>query len=363
MTTYVSVAIPDEEMRLRRRWTILLILAFWAFAFAMLTIRALLVDSPSFNLIGPRRLLTALFGAALCLGMVRLLGALGSRAFAVRIGWGLTGAFVMSVAVTLFGTLMNRVLFPLPGMLPLSFGETAQWVLVWYGYFLAWTGTHLALTYHWAVQDHEGLSSRLAVATQRAELAALRYQLNPHFLFNSFNSVSSLVMEDRKQDAELMLLNLAEFVRAALVNGPSGRVRLGDEMELQRVYLEIEKTRFGERLDFEFDVPDDLRAIQVPALILQPLVENAVRHGVDRTEDPVIIRLQASADNGLIRLQVADDARADGGAKRVPGSGVGLANIRQRLKLEYGVGAKLDAGPIAGGGYAASISIPARCAV
>lgn len=270
----------------------------------------------------------------------------------------------MSVAVTLFGTSMNRTIFPLPGMAPLTPGIAAQWVLVWYGYFLAWTGTHLALTYHWSMQDHQRLASRLAEATQRAELAALRYQLNPHFLFNAFNAVSSLVMDDRKQDAELMLLNLAGFVRAALVNGPSGRIRLGDEMELQRIYLEIEKTRFRERLDFEFDVPHELQSVRIPALILQPLVENAIRHGVDRTEDRVTIRMHASAGDGAIRLRVADDARihsdtAPPRVRREGAGGVGLSNIRQRLKLEYGAGANLQAGHLAEGGYAALISIPA----
>ena len=179
----------------RRRSTLILIAAFWAFAILMLSIRALIIDSLPISILGPRRLVTASSGALLCLGMSQLLAPLRNRSFPDRIAMGLTGAFAMAMTLTMVTMLLNRVILPLPGCAPFTLAETAQWVLVWLGYFLAWTGTHLALTYHWDSQDHQRRAARLAEMTREAQIAALRYQLNPHFLFNTLNAVSSLVVE------------------------------------------------------------------------------------------------------------------------------------------------------------------------
>jgi len=349
---------PDEAARAqaRGRSELILILAFWAFAVLMLSVRALFVDVAPLSVIGPRRLLTALFGALLCFGMARLLRLLRNRSFPQWVFWGVVGAFAMSVTLTAVTMTLNRIVFPLPG-LSFSLAESAQWAMVWLGYFLAWTGTHLALFYHWESQDHQRRATLLAELTRDAQRAALRYQLNPHFLFNTLNSVSSLVGEGRNAEAETMLLNLAVFVRSTLTEEPSGMISLKEEIGLQRLYLAIEQVRFEERLEVEIDLPAALAEARVPALILQPLVENAVRHGLARSEDRLTVRIAACARGDEVEIVVEDDGKAGPGAGGT-GLGLGLRNVEARLRAHFGDGGTLDAAPLPAGGFRARIVLP-----
>jgi hypothetical protein len=356
-----SIQESDEEKELReksrRRSTLILILAFWAFAVLMLSIRALLIDTAPFAVLGPRRLFAAVVGTILCLGMARLLWLLRGRSFPQRVGWGVLGAFAMSIVQTVATQSLNRVIFPIRELGPLDLAESGQWALVWLGYFLAWTGTHLALTYHWESQDHQRRAALLARTTREAQLAALRYQLNPHFLFNTLNSISSLVGEERNADAERMLLNLATFLRSTLADEPSGTISLREEIELQRLYLDIEQARFGDRLKVEIDLPVELAGLRVPPLILQPLVENAIRHGVARSEAPISIRIAALDAGNKIILLVEDDGNA-GAAEPAQGGGLGHANVRDRLRTHYEGRARLTAAPRAVVGFRASLELP-----
>jgi LytS/YehU family sensor histidine kinase len=188
-------------------------------------------------------------------------------------------------------------------------------------------------------------------------MTALRYQLNPHFLFNTLNSISSLVGESRNAEAEAMLLNLATFVRSTLSTGASGTISLGEEIGLQRLYLDIEQARFGERLTVEIELPPGAADVRVPALILQPLVENAVRHGVGRSEERLRIRIEAAERGDCVEVSVEDDGRAP--APRKPREeGLGLANVRARLAAHFGEAGSFTAGPIPGGGYRAAMALP-----
>jgi LytS/YehU family sensor histidine kinase len=255
---------------------------------------------------------------------------------------------------------LNRVILPVPGFGPFDLVEGAQWALVWLGYFLAWTGTHLALTYHWESQDHQRRASLLARTTREAQMAALRYQLNPHFLFNTLNSISALVGEERNADAETMLLNLATFVRSTLTDKPAGTIPLRDEIALQRLYLDIEQARFGERLKVEIDVPAHLAGAHVPALILQPLVENAIRHGVSRSEAQLTIRIAAADQGDRIEVSVEDDGTGE--ASRAPtgatGAGLGLRNVMARLRAHFEEHGSLAAAPLPAGGFRAVLVFP-----
>jgi two-component system LytT family sensor kinase len=346
----------DKVKEARRRSELILIAAFWAFAVLMLSIRAMIIDALPLSILGPRRLLAAAIGALLCLGMARILAALRSRSFAARVVCGVIGAFVMAVTLTSATMVVNRVVLPLPGAQPITLQESAQWVLVWLGYLLAWTGTHLALTYHWDGEEHRQRAALLAELTRDAQRAALRYQLNPHFLFNTLNTVSSLVMDRRNDEAERMLLNLATFIRSTLTDGPSGTIALREEIGLQQLYLEIEKVRFEDRLTVEIDVPEEAGRVQVPALILQPLVENAIRHGTAASEAPLRIRIVAAEAGGRLRIRVEDDGRGGGGQAR--GTGLGLRNVEARLNAHFGDQAELKSGPLEEGGYRALLSIP-----
>jgi len=341
--------------RRRRRSELVLIAAFWAFAVLMLSIRAILIDGlPPISIMGPRRLALALIGALLCFGMARILAALRGRSFPERIFWGVLGAFLMAVALTAATMTMNRIILPLPGM-TINLNDNVQWTLVWLGYFLAWTGTHLAMTYHWESEDNQRRATMLAEMTRDAQRAALRYQLNPHFLFNTLNSIASLVGDGRNREAEAMLVSLATFFRATLTVEPAGMIPLGEEIALQRRYLEIEQTRFEERLAVQIDLPEALAATLVPALILQPLVENAIHHGLGRSEAPLTIRIAAEAKDNMVQLSVEDDGKARSTAV---GSGVGLANVAARLHAHFGDDSRMDAGPLAAGGFRAAFAVP-----
>jgi two-component system, LytTR family, sensor kinase len=227
------------------------------------------------------------------------------------------------------------------------------------GYFLmvAWAALYLAFGYAAEVGAWERRAGELRAATQLAELRALRYQVNPHFLFNTLNSLSALVMAGRASEAERMIARMSTFFRTSLAGDPTDDVALRDEIELQRLYLEIEAVRFPDRLRFAFDVPDAFGTVCVPGLILQPLVENAVKHGVARSRRLVTITVSARADADGLALTVTDDGAAT--ASTADGTGVGLRNVADRLAARYGGEARCEWRPRLGGGFVATLWIPA----
>jgi hypothetical protein len=173
-------------------------------------------------------------------------------------------------------------------------------------------------------------------AATAARLAALRYQLNPHFLFNTLNAVSSAVVTARNDEAEAMLARLAEFLRLTLTTDPEAMVPLEDEFATLQTYLEIESERFRERLAVRFTCPDRLRSALAPTFLLQPLVENAIKHGVSSTSRTVTLSVEASQDGEDLVLFVEDDGGPAAPAHEDGSPGLGLANVRQRLTALYG---------------------------
>ncbi|MBB3859928.1 two-component sensor histidine kinase [Novosphingobium hassiacum] len=225
-------------------------------------------------------------------------------------------------------------------------------------YFLliAWAALYLALgngEQLRAAEYREGLSARAAKA---AELRSLRYQVNPHFLFNTLNSLSALVMVGRAEQAERMIQSISRFYRHSLAGDPTSDMPLEDEIALQRHYLDIEAVRFPERLRCEFDVPEDLMTACVPGMILQPLVENSIKYAVSTTIRPVTIRITAREGGGFLVLTVADDGPGEGFVDG--GTGIGLANVRSRLAARFGDAAKVESGPLPAGGYATVLTVP-----
>ena len=194
-------------------------------------------------------------------------------------------------------------------------------------------------------------------------MRALRYQVNPHFLFNTLNSLSSLVMTGRPQEAESMILKLSTFFRTSLSLDPNADVTLEQEIELQRLYLDIEKVRFPRRLKVEIIVPPELAAARLPALVLQPVVENAIKYGVSATRDKVTLRIEASEPlPGRLRIEITNQG---GTALKAPrqsahkdGTGVGLANVCQRLEARFGSAANCAFGPLGEGGYQVVMTLP-----
>ncbi len=225
-------------------------------------------------------------------------------------------------------------------------------------YFLliAWAALYLALGNGEQLRAAEYREGQFARAAKAAELRSLRYQVNPHFLFNTLNSLSALVMVGRAEQAERMIQSISRFYRHSLAGDPTSDMPLEDEIALQRHYLDIEAVRFPDRLRCEFDVPEDLMTACVPGMILQPLVENSIKYAVSTTIRPVTIRITAREGGGFLVLTVADDGPGEGFVNG--GTGIGLANVRSRLGARFGDAAKVESGSLPAGGYATVLTMP-----
>lgn len=207
-----------------------------------------------------------------------------------------------------------------------------------------------------AVNERERRLAAALAATQEAQLAALRFQINPHFLFNSLNAVSSLVATGRNRDAEAVVDRLAAFFRASLGRAPTALVPLSEEFDVVGAYLDIEAARFGERLAVELEMPHTLADAQAPHFLLQPLAENAVKHAVAHSKAPVRIAISAWSQGGYLFVEVRDDGAA-GPPRTASGAGVGLRNVAARLAALYGDDGRLDAAPLERG-FAACVRLP-----
>ncbi|NJD11625.1 MAG: sensor histidine kinase [Gemmatimonadetes bacterium] len=200
-------------------------------------------------------------------------------------------------------------------------------------------------------------ASRLETSLTRAHLETLRMQLNPHFLFNTLNAISVLAMKGEKQAVVRTLTLLSDLLRVSLESSEQV-VPLREEIALLERYLEIEQTRFRDRLAVEFDVAPAALDAEVPTLLLQPLVENAIRHGIARTPGPGRIRICGRAEAGRLRLTVRDTGPGLHPDAQTTGNGIGLANTRARLEQLYGGDFALELENAPGGGAQASVELP-----
>ena len=217
---------------------------------------------------------------------------------------------------------------------------------------------HLELLRYWAVIAIEHLlaASQLRAELAEARLEVLRRQLHPHFLFNTLNSISVLMFENVSQ-ANRMLLRLSELLRAGLTTDSPHEVSLEHELSFLERYLDIERIRFGERLTVELQVDPTTLGARVPNLILQPLVENAIRYGVAAVDRPSKVAIRAERDGGELRLHVRDDGP---GLARNAKRGVGLSNTEARLRQLYGTAQRMELITPDNGGVLVSIAIPFR---
>ncbi len=222
-----------------------------------------------------------------------------------------------------------------------------------------------ALQFHRALREreHDALALRARAAALEAQmhearLSALRMELNPHFLYNALNAVAGLIRREDGARAVEMLARLGTLLRLTLEREDGHEVTLGRELELLELYLGIERTRFSDRLRVELDVaPATLQAL-VPAFVLQPLVENAIRHGIAPVPGPGSIRIGSVARNGTLAIEIADSG--PGCAAPPTSRGVGLRNTRERLAQLYGAAAGVRLAPGAGGGTVATVWLPFR---
>ena len=209
---------------------------------------------------------------------------------------------------------------------------------VWsFAIMLGWSGLYFGSKYYQMLQKEKQNVLKANTVAHQAQLKMLRYQLNPHFLFNTLNAISTLILIEENKTANGMVTKLSEFLRYSLDKDPMKKVSLDSEIQTLRLYLDIEKVRFEERLQVEVNISDDCQQALVPSMILQPLAENAIKHAVAVQEDGGTITISVSRFGNDLLLEVADDGP---GAEIINGNlhrenGVGLANTRERLYALY----------------------------
>lgn len=228
--------------------------------------------------------------------------------------------------------------------------------------FFGWSCLYVSLIYSFEVRDRERSLAAAREEALAAQMRALRYQVNPHFLFNTLNSIAGLIEEGAATRAERMVLSLSTFLRTTLALDPMHDVTLADELTLQEDYLDIELERFSDRMSFSIDAPDDIRQGLVPTLILQPLVENAVKHGVGRSSEPIGIRIIARRNAERLSIVVDNDVRRDDGDVAPEGFGIGLRNVADRIRTRFGSEGGFTTTVHEGAVYRAEIELPWRTA-
>lgn len=229
------------------------------------------------------------------------------------------------------------------------------WIVPW----SLWSAGILATLHNIESRRRE---RRLADAQREAhdaQVRALRYQVNPHFLYNTLSSVSTLILEGRSEAAERMVMRLSAFFRASLAQDPFHDVPLADELELQRLYLEIEQMRFADGLKVEYDIPEALHDALVPSLILQPLIENSIKHGLHEAGKITTLRLSAQTIGSRLVLDVSDNGP---GQSESAGTGIGLRNVERRLRTRFGGDSRFLATSIKEGGFQVRLELPLRFA-
>jgi two-component system LytT family sensor kinase len=216
-----------------------------------------------------------------------------------------------------------------------SYMETfvAAWTVM-----LAWSVLYFLIKYYQVFQEVQKSALKSAAMAHEAQLKMLRYQLNPHFLFNTLNAISTLVLEQQTAAANHMVTRLSSFLRHSLDNDPMQKVTLEQELAALKLYLDIEKVRFEDRLTLELDIEGEAAAALIPSLLLQPLVENAIKYGIARSEEGGRLRIAARVFAGDLLLELSDDGP---GVELVGGqipnaNGVGLRNTQERLAELYG---------------------------
>ncbi len=218
-----------------------------------------------------------------------------------------------------------------------------------------------ASNYYRQYREEELRASKLESQLARAELQALRMQLHPHFLFNALHSISALQFEDADK-AQKMTARLGDFLRLTLDNSSTQIVSLSREIDFLKCYLDIERVRFGKRLTTHFEIAPDALAAQVPNLILQPLVENAIKHGISKQAKAGLIRVGAKIVNGELQLEVTDNGaglkRNGNGANGFSPHGLGLSNVHERLRQLYGANHSFELERAPEGGLLVMISLP-----
>lgn len=333
----------------RERAAIACIIIFWICQATSQSVQLALMNAHEWRLVPPRVSVTVV-AMFISYGIWRGFGALIGRPMAVKIMAGVG----FSVCASILHSAANFGIFQLflghENAAHASFDSYASALLVWFWAYAAVSSLLLALSYAAEV-------SQLQRTAHTAQLRALRYQLNPHFMFNTLNSIAALIAERRTDTAEEMVENLADFLRATIAIDPEVDISLREELQLQSLYLEIEGLRFSDRLETSVSVSDEALGAAVPALITQPLAENVIRHAVGNSTRLIRFEFLASVTDGKLRL-VARNTPPDGRVSTQRSTGVGLRNVAERLRARFGSAATMAASRAEDNSFSVEITLP-----
>ena len=260
-----------------------------------------------------------------------------------------------------YAELMVRAMALLVGPSPPAWaGSVADWPvrfqfgLLAYSFILSWGYVH---EYFTALREREVAVTRLQTELAQAQLRALKAQLQPHFLFNTLHAITVLIRHDT-ETAGRMVMHLSDMLRMTLMDSERQETTLERELRFLRLYLEIEQTRFRDRLKVCWDIAPGLERAAVPNLLLQPLVENALRHGIGGRGTPGTVEIAAHREDDLLTLRVADDGVGLGGSADTSGAGIGIASTRARLAGLYGARHRFTLEERDGGGVTVTVRLP-----
>lgn len=304
-----------------------------------------------------------LFGAGA--GMAHVMSAILFRMWGVDFPVKAILAFLMTaVAAPLMTAIdfLNYMICQYPE--PVQFDRTySSFMLIEFASMLfGWCCLFMALVYCFEVRDRERRLAAVREEALGAQMRALRYQINPHFLFNTLNSIAGLIEEGAAPRAERMVLSLSSFLRTTLSLDPLHDVPLSEEIALQEEYLEIERERFSDRMAFSIDLDHEAGDALVPSFLLQPLIENAIKHGVGASTGKVAISLHASREADRLKIAIENDIPTGTAERRQIGTGLGLKNVSDRLRARFASEAMLHSGSLANGRFRVSVELPWRVA-
>ena len=312
----------------------------------------------------------SLLGMILSIPLHRVCLAVWDRSLPSRIGWSLLAVVVVSLIWTSL-RIYTFTLITGNGGIWADFGG---WYFSSFLVYLCWVALYYGNKYYYQAELERDRRQVAAVAikeeqlkrlnaeaeAKNSQLGMLQYQLNPHFLFNTLNSISALVKLQETQKAQQMISQLGDFLRYSLDNDPALKISLQQEVEALMLYLDIERTRFGDRLNVQFDLDEKAKRAQVPSLLLQPLAENSIKYAIAVNENGGTIQLKATVDNNELQLELTDTGPGTLSNRPTPRSGrrVGLHNTLQRLNTLYDDAYVFDINLHPSGGLKINIRIP-----
>lgn len=341
-----------------RRMAIAMTLIFWLANISVQMFRSYLDGHADMGGLLLARTVTAAGGIALCFAIHLVVARLGHRPFATR---ALALVLIVPFAADACAWISY---FAMSAFAPASVGPAGtsstiiQAVLYWVWFMLAWAALYLALRYSYEVKASERRARIVEGLAHAAQLRALQNQISPHFMFNTLNSISALMLDGKAERAEAMLRRLSNFLRATLSLDALSDISLAKELEIQRMYLAIERERFPD-MTLEVDCAEDLGDALVPALITQPVVENAVKYGVAASLEPTRIGITARDRAGRLVVAIENDSKG-GDRPAEAGLGVGLRNVRDRLRSRFGEADGFVAEAKPRGGFRVELTMPLR---